>query len=49
MWVQGEQHGFRGSNAIRRALDGELFFYGKVLSFRASMPDGLEPPDVVNA
>ena len=46
--AQGEQHGFRGSGAIRRALDGELFFYGRVLGFEASMPDGLEPPDVVN-
>jgi hypothetical protein len=46
--AQGEQHGFRGSGAIRRALDGELYFYGRVLGFEASMPDGLEPPEVVN-
>ncbi|KAK9844215.1 hypothetical protein WJX81_008232 [Elliptochloris bilobata] len=26
---KGEQHGFRSAGAIRRALDGELFFYGK--------------------
>lgn len=28
--AQGEGHGFRGATAIRRALDGELYFYGKV-------------------
>ena len=34
---------------IRRALDGELYFYGKTLGFAVSMPDGLEPPEIVNA
>ena len=34
---------------IRRALDGELYFYGKTLGFPVSMPDGLEPPEIVNA
>jgi hypothetical protein len=34
---------------IRRALDGELFFYGKTLGFPVEMPDGLEPPEIVNA
>ena len=33
---------------IRRALDGELYFYGKTLGFPVSMPDGLAPPDIVN-
>jgi hypothetical protein len=27
---KGEQHGFRGAPAIRAALEGELYFYGKV-------------------
>lgn len=27
---KGEQHGFRGAPAIRAALEGEMFFYGKV-------------------
>jgi dipeptidyl aminopeptidase/acylaminoacyl peptidase len=45
----GEQHGFRQAPNIRRALDGELYFYGKTLGFPVSMPDGLEPPEIVNA
>ena len=27
---KGEQHGFRAAANIRAALDGELYFYGKV-------------------
>lgn len=34
---------------IRRALDGELYFYGKTLGFPVDMPLGLEPPEIVNA
>lgn len=45
---KGEQHGFRSAVAIRRALDGEFFFYGKALGFNATMPDDLDPIDVVN-
>jgi dipeptidyl aminopeptidase/acylaminoacyl peptidase len=45
---EGEQHGFRSANAIRRSLDGELFFYGTVLGFKAQMPGDLEPIAVVN-
>ncbi len=46
---KGEQHGFRGSNAIRRALDGEFYFYGKVLGLPgAKMPDDLEPIPIAN-
>ena len=36
---------------IRRALDGELYFYGKTLpggGFPVVMPDSLEPPEIVN-
>ncbi|GAB4819007.1 hypothetical protein N2152v2_006053 [Parachlorella kessleri] len=44
----GEQHGFRQATNIRRALDGELYFYGKTLGFPASMPDDLEPIDLAN-
>lgn len=28
--LTGEQHGFRGAGAIRAALEGEMYFYGKV-------------------
>lgn len=46
---EGEQHGFRSANAIRRSLDGEFFFYGTVLGFKAQMPSDLEPIPVANA
>jgi hypothetical protein len=29
----GEQHGFRKSENIQRALDGEFYFFGRVLGF----------------
>jgi dienelactone hydrolase len=35
---EGEQHGFRCSETIERALEAELSFYGQVIGF--------EPPDV---
>lgn len=31
---EGEQHGFRRAENIKRALDAELYFYSKVFSFR---------------
>jgi dipeptidyl aminopeptidase/acylaminoacyl peptidase len=30
----GEQHGFRQAKNIKRALDGELYFYSRVFGFR---------------
>lgn len=45
---EGEQHGFRQAANIRRALDGELYFYAKALGFPGSMPPGLEPPAIAN-
>lgn len=30
---EGEQHGFRQAKNIKRALDGELYFYSRVLGF----------------
>ncbi len=42
----GEGHGFRRSENIRRALEGELDFYGRVFGFT---PDGkLEPIAIAN-
>jgi hypothetical protein len=38
----GEQHGFRQAGSIRRSLDGEHHFFGRVLGFRADMPGDLE-------
>ena len=38
-----EQHGFRRSANIRRALDGELQFYGSVFGFEPPMPEDYVP------
>jgi dipeptidyl aminopeptidase/acylaminoacyl peptidase len=35
---EGEQHGFRQAKNIQRALDGELYFYGKVFRFELAEP-----------
>lgn len=42
---EGEQHGFRQSANIKRALEAELWFYGQMLGF---VPDGeLEPVTIL--
>jgi len=41
-----EQHGFRQAANIKRALDLELFFYGKVFGF--SPADKIEPIKILN-
>lgn len=41
--VQGEQHGFRKAASIRSALEGELYFYGRVLGFHATYSNDLQP------
>ena len=43
---EGEQHGFRRAENIRRALDGELYFYSRVFGFEPA--EELEPVDIVN-
>lgn len=43
---QGEQHGFRRAENIKRALDAELFFYSKVFKFR--LADPVEPVPIEN-
>jgi dipeptidyl aminopeptidase/acylaminoacyl peptidase len=35
---EGEQHGFRQAKNIKRALDGELYFYSRVLGFELAEP-----------
>jgi dipeptidyl aminopeptidase/acylaminoacyl peptidase len=45
---EGEQHGFRQAPNIRRALDGELSFFGRVFGFDAPMPPDVAPNDMVN-
>jgi dipeptidyl aminopeptidase/acylaminoacyl peptidase len=42
----GEQHGFRQAKNIKRALDGELFFYSRVLGFEIA--EGVEPVEIEN-
>jgi dipeptidyl aminopeptidase/acylaminoacyl peptidase len=44
---EGEQHGFRKAENIKRSLEAELWFYGKALGFTPA--DDIEPVDVKNA
>ena len=43
---EGEQHGFRKAENIKRALDAELYFYSKVLGFQ--LPEHVEPVKIEN-
>ncbi|MEV6561471.1 prolyl oligopeptidase family serine peptidase [Nocardia sp. NPDC051756] len=45
---EGEQHGFRRAENIRRALDAELSFYGQVFGFTLPAAEGIEPVVVEN-
>ena len=42
----GEQHGFRRAETIKRALEAELYFYGKVFGFTPA--DAIEPVTIEN-
>lgn len=42
----GEQHGFRQAKNIKRALDGELYFYSRVFGFELAEP--VEPVVIDN-
>lgn len=42
----GEQHGFRQAANIKRALEGELYFYGRVFGFHPA--DEIEPVQIEN-
>ncbi|MBI3801879.1 MAG: S9 family peptidase [Deltaproteobacteria bacterium] len=42
----GEQHGFRRAENIKRALDGELYFYSRVFGFTLAEP--IEPVVIEN-
>ncbi len=44
----GEQHGFRRAENIRRALDAELSFYAQVLGFELPEAEGIEPVEIEN-
>jgi dipeptidyl aminopeptidase/acylaminoacyl peptidase len=43
---EGEQHGFRKAENIKRALDGELYFYSRVFGFE--LADPVEPLEIEN-
>jgi dipeptidyl aminopeptidase/acylaminoacyl peptidase len=43
---EGEQHGFRQAANIKRALDGELYFYSRVFGF--PLADAVEPVPIEN-
>ncbi|MBD1898972.1 S9 family peptidase [Trichocoleus sp. DQ-A3] len=43
---EGEQHGFRRSENIKRAIDGEFYFYSRV--FRFELADPVEPVAIAN-
>jgi dipeptidyl aminopeptidase/acylaminoacyl peptidase len=43
---EGEQHGFRQAQNIKRALDAELYFYSKVFGFEVA--DKIEPVEIEN-
>ena len=43
---EGEQHGFRRAENIKRALDAELYFYSRVFGFALAEP--VEPVEIAN-
>ncbi len=43
---EGEQHGFRKAENIKRTLDGEFYFYSQVFGF--TMADDVEPVAIKN-
>ena len=43
---EGEQHGFRRAENIKRALDAELYFYSRVFGFELAEP--VEPVEIAN-
>ena len=43
---QGEQHGFRKAESIKRALEGELYFYAKIFQF--DLAEEVEPVQIEN-
>lgn len=43
---EGEQHGFRRSETLQRALEAELYFYGRIFGFRPA--DRIAPVVIAN-
>ena len=44
---EGEQHGFRQAKNIKRSLEAELYFYGRVMGFEPA--DQIKPIEIENA
>ena len=44
---EGEQHGFRISENIRKAYDSELYFYSKIFNFQLN-EENIEPIKIEN-
>lgn len=44
---EGEQHGFRKAESIRRTAEAELYFYGRILGFTPA--EDLRPVEIVHA
>jgi dipeptidyl aminopeptidase/acylaminoacyl peptidase len=45
---EGEQHGFRRAETVRRAQDGELSFYAQIFGFALPVDEEIEPVAVEN-
>jgi dipeptidyl aminopeptidase/acylaminoacyl peptidase len=45
---EGEQHGFRRAENIRRAADAELSFYAQVFGFELPGEEHIEPVPIEN-
>ncbi|MBO0782948.1 MAG: S9 family peptidase [Ktedonobacteraceae bacterium] len=43
---EGEQHGFRRAENIKRSLEAELYFYGRVFNFK--LAESVEPVEIEN-
>ncbi|HUP20387.1 MAG TPA: S9 family peptidase, partial [Gemmatimonadota bacterium] len=43
---EGEQHGFRRAENIKRTLEAELYFYGRIFGFAPA--DDVEPVEIAN-
>ena len=43
---EGEQHGFRRAENIKRSLEAELYFYSRIFGFEAA--DEIEPIEIMN-
>ncbi len=46
IFFEGEQHGFRRAENIKRAIDGEFYFYSRVFGFETA--ETLEPVEIDN-